>query len=447
MVTFGPESAGSSDPAVVTAAFRGLWSVRGIEMGLAVDVSDCPYTAAELSQLAGQRRRPAFLPAELATQADRARLAKLFPLLLSWAVNEDNVVTNDADAWGWFDYETDTAAPHTDLNEAGLRSNAARDDRTLLTLNQYIVASEDNQLASGEYLDQTGSWSRLGSRFDGRAVACRFDGPKPADDLYAEEPAVGCLLVAYDLGSEDLGPSLGGRTSTRVQDVSRASEPRLAYDIARMPVPSVGDLAAERARIIAAFIAVGFHEHLGLDAADYAASFPAIAKQSEQYRGRFDLPLLVETRISWREQAALVGIALGGGQLNLDYVPLNERTAVLPAPYAGWFTWWGQRFDAPITADDARAALADDEVGANLNELIALHVAHPELNEAGRFFEPLGYLLDGSFATGLSGFDDSIVRTACMYRWRGRPEIGANLHPKEFSIFRPLVRGAAVARR
>ena len=68
------------------------------------------------------------------------------------------------------------------------------------------------------------------------------------------------------------------------------------------------------------------------------------------------------------------------------------------------------------------------------------------LNETGRYLEPLGYILDGSYATGLTAFDDDIVRTACLYRWRGKAEIGANLRPKAISICRPLVRGAAVAR-
>jgi hypothetical protein len=130
----------------------------------------------------------------------------------------------------------------------------------------------------------------------------------------------------------------------------------------------------------------------------------------------------------------------------LDYVPIDEQSAPGTEPYAAWFTWWGERFPVAIAPAEARAELTQEEVGANLNELVAMHAAYPVINDACRYFEPLGAILDGSFATGLTGFNDDIVRTACLYRWRGKPEIGANLRPKAISICRPLVRGAAVAR-
>jgi hypothetical protein len=354
------------------------------------------------------------------------------------------VVTSLEEPWGWFDYETAIDAPNVETDEADLLSLTRGAGRTLLDLNQYIVASQDSFVLLGRYLDDTDTWSRISAQVDGHLVACRFDGPGPAP--MGEQPAVGCLLVGYDLDSGDRGPVLGGRSSTRVDQAAASRDTTVGYRA--LPVPSLtpDDLPGERRRILARYVELGFHEHLGLADDDYISSFPDIGVQPTQYRGRFDVPLLVETRIDWRDQADLADIARGGGSLNLAYRPVDRRSAVLPSPYAGWFTWWGQRFHAPIAPDAARTQLATDEVGANLNELIAFHIAHPELNESGRFFEPLGYVLDGSFPTGLTGFDDDILRTACMYRWRGRPEIGANLHPSAFSVFRPLLRGTVVAR-
>lgn len=434
------------DPAVVTAALRDIWRIRGDRVDAVFEVPDCPYSAAELAELSRQRRRPAFLPARLATQDGRARLAALFPPMESWAVVADSIAVNDQDAWGWFDYETVLDSPNPGTDEAGLLAETAADGRTLLTLNQYIVAGQDTVLLTGHHLDEAGTWSRVCSRIDGRMVSCRFDGPAPPDDPFGEEPLEGSLLVSYDLGSSDRGARTGARSSLRRPDSAPPVAPRTSYDLRRLPAPVIEDLGRERERQVEGFLALGYHRRLDMSAAEYAASLPRLSDQPAGYAHRFDVPLLVETRLDWRTQTQLAGIAIGGGRLHLDYVSVDERSAIPAEPYAAWFTWWGGRFPSAVAPDDARALLADDEVGASMNELVAMQVAHPGLNEAGRFFEPIGAVLDGTFATGLTGFDDDVLRTACLYRWRGRPEVGANLHPKAIGVCRPLVRGAAVTR-
>jgi len=434
------------DPAVVTRAFREIWRARGEQLGAEFPVPDCPYSAAELAGLARQRRRPGYLPAGLATQDGRALLATLFPALCSWAAVEDSVVVNDRDAWGWFDYETDVEAPHAGTAQNELLDVTADGGPTLLTLNQYIVAGHDTLLATGRYLDEGGTWSRVASRIDGRMVSCRLDGPAPPDDPYGEQPEPGSLLVAYDLGATDRGPTTGARSSTRGPSGDRPATPRTTYDVGRFPTPIVHDLGQRRRDLVGRYLELGFHRRLGMSEDDYKRSMPALSARPASYAGRFEVPLLVETRIDWRTQAELAGIAIGGGRLDLDYVPLDARWSQMGEPYSAWFAWWGARFPDAIAPDEARAALAPDEAGADLRELVAMHVAHPELVAEGRYFEPLNAVLDGSYATGLTGFDDDILRTACLYWWRGRPEIGANLRPKAISICRPLLRGAAVGR-
>lgn len=112
-------------------------------------------------------------------------------------------------------------------------------------------------------------------------------------------------------------------------------------------------------------------------------------------------------------------------------------------PHAGWFNKGGQRFASPTSPGDARAALAADEAGANLQEGAAMLGAYPELNTAARFFDFIGYVFPAEEVGGDVHFDP-IERTPGFCRWRGRPEFACNLYPLAFSVFRPLIRGRAI---
>src|SRR5262249_13330569 len=128
----------------------------------------------------------------------------------------------------------------------------------------------------------------------------------------------------------------------------------------------------------------------------------------------------------------------------VPYVPYDDRSRPPDGPYVAWANAWGQRFPDPTAPADARQRLADDEIGANLTDLVAMHLAHPEYHESGRFFDVVGRILPASHDGRLNS-PMSTGRTPCLYRWRGRPEIGANLHPLAFVLFRPLARGATVS--
>lgn len=141
-----------------------------------------------------------YLPTELATQQSRHILDKMFPKIGSYSVKKDNFVTNDENPSGWFDYETEVGAPYLDTNEKQLIEGIAKEKRKLLSLNQYIVAGQDNKLLTGQYLDEKGTWVRLGSRSEGRVVFARFDRD-------------GYLLVDWGLGSSHHRQNLGGRSS------------------------------------------------------------------------------------------------------------------------------------------------------------------------------------------------------------------------------------------
>lgn len=433
----------SQTPEEVTATLQAIWRTRGEMVQEPFEITACPYTAFELSELHQAGRRLGYLPAECATQATRHKLGVIFPAMKSYGLFTENPVTNDHNPSGWFDYEAQIDAPHTSTTEAELVGALSQSGHSLLSLNQYIVASQDTKLATGRYLDEQRTWARVGSRLDGKVVAVRFDGEQMAGGQLDEQPVPGSLLVAYDLAAEDCGPIVGGRSSTTAASLrGLVSEPaREVTDPRHYTLEGPrGDLDAEWSRLSSSFVRCGYHHELGMAEQDYLATLPRLGLQPPQYRGRFDVPLVVETRIPWERQAALAGVGIGGNSATTPvYRPVHEPATA----YAGWFNAWGQRFPDPVAPADARVQLASDEVGATVHALIAMELAHPTLNRSARFFEAIGHVLEQAAMPGLSSFS-RFERTACVYWWRGRPEIGANLHPTAFSIFRPLARGRTI---
>jgi len=187
-------------PELVTQVYQTIWQERGKLVGAIYEVPPCPYTQEELTALEQQGKRAGYLPKELATQENRHLLGKMFPNLKSYGVQVNNNVTNDENPSGWFDYETGMDAPYLDTTEKQLIERIAKEGRKLLSLNQYIIASQDNKLFTGPYLDEEATWTRLGSRHEGCVVSA---------DFFQD----GYLYVYWYLGSDYHDRGLGGRSS------------------------------------------------------------------------------------------------------------------------------------------------------------------------------------------------------------------------------------------
>ncbi|WGY00362.1 hypothetical protein QI633_17670 [Nocardioides sp. QY071] len=340
-------------------------------------------------------------------------------------------------------------APLRELDEADLLAALAQHDERLLTLNEYAVASQHHHERTGHYLDERATWSRLGSRIDGQLVAARFDGAAMAEGLGDEAPADGALLVAYDLSPGDRAKVLGARTSTRTVASARATD-RLV-ETARRPSRSTpfpldpqdhGARETLQRHACDAYVALGFAAELGMSEADYRASLPSIAPPPPALRGRLDVPVLVETRIPWRRQAELARIRFSYGVRTSEAVDIDEGARPPHRhPYVTWCNDWGRRFPLAIAPQDARSRLGADEIGGNIEELVAIEILYPAFSAAGHYFEAIGTRMAGlvdSVATG-SGLGD---RYPVLYRWRRQAELGANLTPRAYSIIRPLVRAA-----
>lgn len=398
------------------------WARRAARLDLRIHVPDCPYTDDTLAELASAGRTVAFLPSEFSSHRTRDRFTQLFPLMGSYAEPPVNGFANGTDTWGWFDYETATDAPLVNLTESDVHDRLDAANLTMLTLDQYIVASQDQYLLTGAYLDQHRSWTRLATRYDGRTIAARFDGDQPESGREDEPPCAGALLVGYDIAATDNGAMLGVRTSTR-----RAPRNAVWLDL--------------HGRLVQAYLAAGFPRLLGLSEEQYVAGLPPVPDQPTDYRGRLDVPVLVDPRIPWREQATLLGVRVSNHSRRFVFEHVAPET-VPRDPYIGWFNSWGTRFPDPVSSIEARSQLAADECGSTATELLAVHAALPDLARTTRYFEAIGEVKTSPTSTDIT--NRSPGRCLCLYVWRGGPEVGSNQHPIPYSMFRPLVRGSHV---
>lgn len=246
-------------------------------------------------------------------------------------------------------------------------------ERVMLTLDQYIVASQDQQVLTGHHLDDRRTWSRLATSYDGRTIAARFDGDQPEEGRSEESATPGSLMVAYDLTASDNGEMLGVRTRSAARRLRSLWE----------------DLWA---RATATYLQAGFPARLGIDPGTYIDSLPRVPDQPVAYVSRFTVPLVVEPRIPWQEQARLLGVRLSSHSQRLSFADIDPAASP-DVPYLGWFNAWADRFPGPISSIDARAQLAEDERGATPIELLAMDAALPDLARTTRYFEAIGVVV------------------------------------------------------
>jgi len=191
---------GTLTPELVTKTFQTIWQERGRLAGIKFEVTPCPFTKEELADLEKKELRLGYLPTALATQESRHILGKMFPKMQSRSVQEGNGVANDGNPFGWFDYEVSVNAPHTKTTVDELMNKLGKAKRQLLSLNQYLIASQDSKLFKGQYLDEGNTRARVGSRSGSDLINAYIDPD-------------GYLHVDWFLPRRDSYPDLGGRSS------------------------------------------------------------------------------------------------------------------------------------------------------------------------------------------------------------------------------------------
>ncbi|MCL5439178.1 MAG: hypothetical protein M1268_04320 [Patescibacteria group bacterium] len=138
------------------------------------------------------------------------------------------------------------------------------------------------------------------------------------------------------------------------------------------------DLNAEWKRRAERYIELGFHKELGLSKKDYLASLPKFELQPESFRGRFDIPILVETRIKSQRQAELAGLSYylsGSAVSDWEGDPMDYKTS--DVPYTAWMQ--DGRKNLKRSVDDVRKALEIDERGATEYDGVALWISNPSV--------------------------------------------------------------------
>jgi hypothetical protein len=281
-------------------------------------------------------------------------------------------------------------------------------------------------------------------------VAAVFDGAGPYEG-FPEQTVNGSLRCAHDVTAEDSMTVLGARTTTALPDEQLAlvSEPE-DHSVAPPPAaaaalyPPSFELDPEWERQVAAYVEIGIPHALGLTRDEYISSIPRLVPPPAEYVGRFDVPILVETRLSWRRIADLAGIETTIADRGFKFTARDERSQGPAEPYSGWFNQWGRRFVNPIAPLDAFKELGDDEIGASVHDLIAMEIAHRQLSSNARYFEAIGYrslLRDPA----LEVLPERVARAPMINRTRRDvAQVSNNLHPIAYVTFRPLVRGRSI---
>lgn len=137
-------------------------------------------------------------------------------------------------------------------------------------------------------------------------------------------------------------------------------------------------LEAEWERQAQKYISLNYHKELGLSKQEYRDSLPKFSPQPEAYRDRFDIPVIVETRISPKRQCELAGIKYYLWGLPVSNWPDHPKGYKTPnTPYVAWMQNGNKNKGKSV--EKARKELAKYERGATVFDGLALYISHPEI--------------------------------------------------------------------
>lgn len=124
-------------------------------------------------------------------------------------------------------------------------------------------------------------------------------------------------------------------------------------------------------RQIEKLVRLGFHNELGLTEEEYCKSFPILLPQPEEYRGRFDIPLIVDPRIPLGRQHELAGI--------VEYLNTNKISNLSPIPKDSYIIWVHDTHNLEEnTVEESISGFGEDEKGCLQVEVTSFYLHHPE---------------------------------------------------------------------
>lgn len=127
------------------------------------------------------------------------------------------------------------------------------------------------------------------------------------------------------------------------------------------------------------YVELGFDKESGYKATEYIATLPKFDIQPEEYKGRLDIPLIVETRISLRSMILQLGINVDSNSSVVDYVR-EWRKEEFSTPKTPYVTWVNNKIYNPNkSAEEVRGLLKNDERGGSIFDGLALYLSKPKI--------------------------------------------------------------------
>lgn len=162
------------------------------------------------------------------------------------------------------------------------------------------------------------------------------------------------------------------------------------------------------------YLKLGFHKELrGLSEQEYLDSLPKFGPQPENFKGRFDIPVIVETRISVERQCELARIDSRLGALpRVDWTNNSKDYKTLNGPYIIWMQDGAKNLRKKV--EIVREELAKDERGATIFDGIALYLAESRTLLRDHFIELPGIKI---------GTKVGSISVPCLSLWSCRPTL------------------------
>lgn len=156
----------------------------------------------------------------------------------------------------------------------------------------------------------------------------------------------------------------------------------------------------EQARRLAGLFATA----LGKTEEEYISELPKFEPQPKQFKGRFDVPIIVETRVPLKRMLELAGI---NKYFDVDSIRDWERSKfnTPKIPYTTWLNDGSVNLNKSV--DTVRKALKADERGGTVFDGIILCLKDPKILEH--------HYLD------LPGSQVGSDNAPCLGRWYGQP--------------------------
>lgn len=137
-------------------------------------------------------------------------------------------------------------------------------------------------------------------------------------------------------------------------------------------------LDKEWQRQVNKLVKLGFHKEMGMTKKAYVESLPKFTSQPESFKGRFDIPVIVDPRINWRRQCELAEISNYISREDVrDWKDDPKGYKTPETPYITWMQDGTKNLDKSVQG--VRQNFSEDERGATLYDGLSLVILHPEI--------------------------------------------------------------------